>query len=280
MDNTKVSFRKKNPTICPVCKTENYKEELLTGGGRMNAGELTDELHRKYNPTKKFGAVYPLLYPITVCPRCWFASFPRHFEALSPDIVEELDRGLSARKNLIRPLFEDVDFSRNRTLKDGISSYVLAAACYDSFPKSISPSILQGLCFLRAAWLSDELHELEPDAKYDYLTRIFYRKAVFSYGEALRNQDNKSENWEEIPHLGPDLDNNYGYDGVYYLVGVLQLKYGDQTDSDKRANCLNLARTAVSRIVGIGETSKAKPSAFLDLGRELHKSIKEELKHL
>ena len=280
MASAKISFRRKDPLVCPICKTESYKEEILTGGGRMNAGELTDELHRKYTPTKKFGPVYPLIYAIAVCPRCWYASFPRHFSKLSPDIVVELENNLSMRKNLIRPVFDDIDFSRERTLKDGISSYVLAAACYDCLPKEVSPSINQGLCFLRAAWLASELHELESNESYDYLASIFYRKSLFFYGEALRHQDDQSESLEEVPHLGPDLDNNYGHDGVYYLVGVLQLKYGNKTDIDKREIDLKAAQTAVSRIVGMGSTSKSKPSALLDLGRDLHKSIKQELKTL
>lgn len=278
MPEARITYRTKKSTICPVCKEEFRREELHTGGGRMNAGILTDELHREYLQTKKYGTIYPLIYPVAVCPRCWFAAFPRHFTPLEDDVVEALERTIGERKNIIRPLFDNVDFERERTLNEGIAANVLAAASYDHFPRSVTPTFLRGLCFLRAGWLAKDLHEQQPSVHYDYMARIFLRKASFFYAEVLQCQENGSESIEEIPHHGPDLDNNYGYDGVLYLVGVLQLKYGRRDNPVKRAATLQLARTAVSRIVGMGESSKAKPSALLDLGRDLHKAIKTELK--
>jgi uncharacterized protein (DUF2225 family) len=66
----KLTFLTKQQLECPICENTFHKEELLSGGGRMNAGDLTKELHRIYVPTSKFGAVFPLLYPIVVCPSC------------------------------------------------------------------------------------------------------------------------------------------------------------------------------------------------------------------
>ena len=51
------------------------REELLSGSGRLLAGELTDELRRTYIPSQKYGAVYPLIYSIGVCPQCFLALF-------------------------------------------------------------------------------------------------------------------------------------------------------------------------------------------------------------
>ena len=42
-DTKKTTFFSKNPIMCPVCDTSFYKEDLLSGGGRLIAGELTDE---------------------------------------------------------------------------------------------------------------------------------------------------------------------------------------------------------------------------------------------
>jgi len=51
----RVSFRQKNPTKCPVCSNEFYREEMLTGGGRLIAGKITDELRRLYEKNEKWG---------------------------------------------------------------------------------------------------------------------------------------------------------------------------------------------------------------------------------
>ena len=277
MPEPRITYKAKESTTCPLCGKEFHREDILTGGGRMNAGELTDELHRKYLPTQKYGRVFPLIYTISVCPRCWFAAFPRHFTLNETEVLEALDKTIGERKNLIRPLFDDIDFEQDRTLPEGICSYVLAAACYDHFPKAESPTFLSGLCFLRAGWLANDFDEVDSHKNYSYMARIFLRKAAFYYSEALRHQNEKTENIEEIPHFGPDIDRNYGFDGVRYIAGLLQLKYVNHEDQETRIRILKEAQTTVSQIVGMGESSRAKPSVFLDMGRALYKVLKLEL---
>lgn len=278
-DNTysKISYRVKKITICPVCEESFHREELHMGGGRMNAGDLSDELHRKYIPTQKYGPVYPLIYPISVCPKCYYATFPRHFESISDDMITVLKKKEVVRKNFIHPVLKDVDFEQPRTLKEGIASYYLAAICYEDFDSEISPTFLRGLCFLRAGWLTRYLHKTYPEENYNYMARIFLRKAAFFYGEIIHKKDTGIEHISNVPHYGPDLDNNYGYDGVLYLAGVLQLKYGQTENLVQRVKILKFARSAVSQMVGIGQTSRAKPSALIDKGRSLHRDIKKEL---
>ena len=60
----KISYWSKTKCRCPVCQRDFEKEEMLTGSGRMNAGDLTDELHRNYIPSEKYGAIYPLIYAV------------------------------------------------------------------------------------------------------------------------------------------------------------------------------------------------------------------------
>ncbi|MCK5250816.1 MAG: DUF2225 domain-containing protein, partial [Spirochaetaceae bacterium] len=158
--------------------------------------------------------------------------------------------------------------------------YVLAALCYEYRDPGTTPTFLRGLSFLRAGWLARDLHNLMPADNYDYMSKIYLRKASFFYGEVLECERKGSESIENVPHHGPDLDNNFGFDGVLYLLGVLLLKYGQRDDSPRRVTALKAARSAVSRIVGMGQTSKSKPSALLDLGRELHKTIKKELEEI
>jgi len=280
MAEAKISYRAKNETVCPVCSNRFHREELHTGGGRMNAGDLTDELHRVYLPTQKYGDVYPLIYPVSVCPQCWYAAYPRHFENPGLEAQDAIQSEIGDRKNLLRPIFNDLDFDRDRKLEEGIASYVLAAMCYEHRDSSVAPTFMRGLSFLRAGWLANDLHAHRPQENYDYMARIFLRKASFFYGEVLTNEQSGAESIESIPHHGPDLDNNYGFDGVLYMIGVLLLKYGQRDDPGRRARALKEARSAVSRIVGLGQSSKAKPSALLDLGRDLHKTIKKELEAL
>jgi uncharacterized protein len=276
----KVSYRAKKESVCPICDCNFHREELLTGGGRMNAGDLTDELHRIYLPTQKYGEIYPLVYPVSVCPRCWYAAYPRHFASVGYETTEILENDIETRKHYFKSIFPDLDFERDRTLQEGIASYVLAALCYEHRPTQDNPTFMCALSFLRAGWLANDLHAHRPQENFDYLAKIFLRKASFYYGEVILNEQKGTESIENIPHHGPDLDNNYGFDGVLYLVGVLLLKYGQSEDERKRAKSLKDARSAVSRIVGMGKSSKAKPSALLDLGRELHKTIKSELESL
>ena len=61
-ETKKISFRQKNPVVCPVCKNEFYREEMFTGSGRLIAEKLTDELRRLYKESQKFGKIYPLVY--------------------------------------------------------------------------------------------------------------------------------------------------------------------------------------------------------------------------
>ena len=65
-----ITYYTKQSVICPVCKKPFPREELLSGGGRLIAGGLTDELRRTYEPSAKYGTIYPLIYSVGVCSNC------------------------------------------------------------------------------------------------------------------------------------------------------------------------------------------------------------------
>ena len=52
-EELKISYFEKNPRTCPVCNKEFYHEMLLTGGGRLIAGNLRDDLRRTYEKDKQ-----------------------------------------------------------------------------------------------------------------------------------------------------------------------------------------------------------------------------------
>ncbi|MFQ3547749.1 MAG: DUF2225 domain-containing protein, partial [Termitinemataceae bacterium] len=115
----KRTFFSKETIRCPVCDVSFHREELLSGGGRLIAGSLTDELHRNYEASAKYGPVYPLIYQPTVCPSCWFASGDADFLHIP---AESKERAMLDRENRIadvQHLFPSVDFTSLRDLFSG-----------------------------------------------------------------------------------------------------------------------------------------------------------------
>ena len=277
MAQKKVSFTAKSSTFCPVCDREFNREELLSGGGRMNAGELTDELHRNYLSTEKYGDVYPLIYPVTVCPSCFYAAFMQDFESIPASVAKELKASTGDRKNLVKNIDPDIEFQQNRGVKEGIASYLLAMVCYEKQPKEKAPTFRQAVSSVRAGWLSMEYHKKIPNENWDYMAQIFYRKSAFYYNEVVDLEESGAEQASSLRNLGPDIDNNYGFDGVLYLAGLMEFKYGQRTNIYERGQKLKKARSIVARIVGMGKSSKSKPGPLLESSRDLHKKIKAEL---
>lgn len=246
----------------------------------MNAGDLTPEMHRLYEPTQKYGKVYPLLYPVTVCPHCLTAAFEKDFMEISPDVSVNLEETKADRLQSIDRLFPGIDFTQPRGLKEGIASYILAMISYDSFPIDQAPTFKQGLTALRAAWLCRHMEQEKRGENYEYLARVFYRKASFFYRQVVEKDQSGKESIESIGNFGPDIDNNYGIDGVYYLTGFLEYSYGQKDDIQVRLERLRTSMTVISRIVGMRKSSKSKPSTLVENAIELHGKIKKEIKKL
>ncbi len=276
----KISFFGKNAIICPVCNEKFHKEELLSGGGRMNAGDLTDELHRLYIPTQKYGDVHPLIYTVAVCPECLYAAYLSDFDTISAESVHKLQQNQSKRIEEAKNLFPSYEFKDKRRLHEGILSYVLAIICYDHLESSHQPIYKQGLSALRAAWLCNDFHKIDEHENFAYLRDIFYRKAQFFYSEVIVAEKDGREFYEDISHFGPDIDHNNGFDGVLFLSGLLEYKYGPKDNVNLRIKSLKNAKITVSRIVGMGKSSRSKTSNFVENARELHTWIKDELKKL
>lgn len=126
---------------------------------------------------------------------------------------------------------------------------------------------------LRLAWLTDEINKHCAGHNYDVVAQIFYRKALFFYQQAVINETNKEEKSSTLPNMGPDMDKNYGWDGVIYLCGLLEYKYGQQDDMQLRLKKLNESKTAIARIFGLGKSSKNKPGPLLEHARNLYDNL-------
>ncbi|MCL2704816.1 MAG: DUF2225 domain-containing protein [Spirochaetaceae bacterium] len=273
-----VTFLSKTETECPVCGNKFKKEEMMTGSGRLNAGDLTVELRRLYIPSKKYGEVHPLIYYIMTCPQCYYSASSSDFSDIKPQLIMKLKETTKERISSVESVFGAIDFMAKRTLIGGIASYYLALMTLDSFSKDMSPTIKGGIYSLRSAWLCNDLHAKYPSENYDYMADIFYRKAAFYYIKAIEGEQNGSEGMGGAKNLGPDLDKNYGYDGVLYIGAYLQYKYAtDENEEDRKVSLAN-AKRIVARIFGMGKASKNKPAAILDNAKSLFDKIKNELK--
>jgi uncharacterized protein (DUF2225 family) len=275
--NPALTFFQKKPTTCPVCSTEFYREELLTGRGRLIAGKLTHELHRLYEPSQRFGEVIPLIYPVTVCPNCYFAAWKDDFLKLSGAGVDAAELGTNDRIAWISEVLEGVDFRANRGLAEGLASYLLAVRCYDHQSAELSPIVKQGISSLRAAWLARDMHRKYPNSNYDYLAKMMYRKARFFYLTAVEYESNGKQSIGGCPNLGPDIDNNYMFDGVLYMYGYLEYHYGPRSDAARREENLKKAKRTIARIFGMGKATKNKPQVILDNARDLYAEIGQAL---
>lgn len=274
---SELTYFLKTPIECPICEEKIFREEMRTGRGRQIAGNLTRELRRHYEPSKQYGEVFPLIYPVAVCPQCYYAVFNDDFLAVPEDVQERIETETEARQKMVDEIFPSLDFRESRRLEEGVASYILATMSYEHFPKQFSPLFKAGLSQLRAAWLCSNLHSKEPNENYDYLGAVFYRKARYYYSRAVEGEQDGSQPLSGAKSLGPDLDKNYGYDGVLYLSGLLEFEYGPRSDMEKRRMALDRAKRTVARIFGHGRASKNKPAAILDNARDVYEAIATEL---
>jgi len=273
----KITFQSKKSYICPVCDSEFRKEELFSGGGRLIAGKLTEELHRLYDPSAKYGVVFPLVYESIVCPECWFSSTENDFPNIPGENRAQAKKDTDTRQNETRLVFPNADFSNNRTLMDGAASQYLTLRCYDYYNKPTSPTIKQGLAAIRCAWLLDELDKKYAGQHYDWLATLFRKKAQYLYNEALSREQSGRETLSGIKIFGPDTDKNYAYEGMLYMCAYLRYKFGPAHDAEQRKTSLEDARRTIAKLFGMGKSSKDKPGAFLEIARGLYDTLNKEL---
>lgn len=269
-----ISYWSKTKVICPVCKKSFDHEIMQSGNGRMIAGGLTEELHRKFEPSAKFGRVYPMIYEIGACPNCFAAFFWKDFEEkFTPEELDRIYEQSQKRKDAAEQIFPHFNLKKERTLLDGAAMYYLALMSYDCLGPNLLPTLKKGIISLRLAWLCIDINERCADHNYDYIAQVFYRKALFFYQQAIINETERTEKSSTLANMGPDMDKNYGWDGVIYLCGLLEYKYGQKEDIQLRMKKLSESKTAIARIFGLGKSSKNKPGPLLEHARNLYDNL-------
>ncbi|SFB67685.1 hypothetical protein SAMN02745150_00093 [Brevinema andersonii] len=277
----RVTFFSKNLITCPACGTEFQREELQTGRGRINAGDLTDELRRLYIPTQKYGTVNPLIYPIVVCPECFFAGLPSDMQKMTEVQISKINKDKGNRLNLIRKIFgETLNFRDYRNVITGLGSYILAFMNTIHLPKEFSPTARRGLYTLRAAWLADDVYKKTNLDHFKKLRQEMYRQALINYENALERQMKNIEPFDGFVWMGPDVDTNFGYDGILYITAILTLKNLDLFIScEEQINKIGRAKIVLSKIFGIGKSNKEKPKALVSLSKNLYMTANNILKN-
>ena len=255
--------------MCPVCENEFFHENLMFGGGRLIAHDITDKLHRQYKPSQTYGKIYPLVYPIIVCPNCFYASMNTDFDKIPKENIDRLRDGREERIEFANKLIgEPIDFSTYRTLKSGGVSYALAIQCYDFFNKKGLPVIKQAMCSMRAAFTFEDLNIESPNNYFDFLSELFYKKALFLYKHAIELNQKKEQVMETLKVFGPDIDKDYGYDGITYLIGVLTYQYGKRDNEEERKKDLDEAKLYLVNF-GMGKSNVNKPKEILEKSKIL-----------
>lgn len=273
-----ISYWSKEKCICPVCKKSFEKEIMLSGNGRMIAGGLSDDLHRTFEPSAKFGRVYPLIYEIGACPNCYTALLWNDFKDLKDkNSTDALFDGREDRRLKCETIFPHFNLKKERTLYDGCAMYYLALLTYADIDPDYLPTMKSAFLSLRMAWLTKELDDVVPEHNFKYISDVMYRKALFFYQQAIQCETDRSEKCSTLNNFGPDMDKNYGWDGVIYLCGLLEYVYGQQDDLQLRLKKLSESKTAIARIFGLGKSSKNKPGPLLEKARDLYDKLAKEL---
>ncbi|MBW7857747.1 MAG: DUF2225 domain-containing protein [Leptonema sp. (in: Bacteria)] len=278
-----ISFRSKDQSYCPVCNHGFTREQLLTGGGRLIAGNLSKELRRGYNESRKFGRVIPLIYPVVVCPQCLYSSFQNDFNMIEPVALERLRQGMVNRRTGIEKIVGPLDFNEDRHLIHGAASYLLAIDCYQQRGIEVAPTPKKAICSMRAAWLFGDIHDEFPDMGFNQIRDFMYLKAVQYYRPVLEIMSRGNEPHDQFTSLlGPDTDKNWGFDGVIYLNGLLTFKYIDSItkDHEKQVKYLDEAKRYLGKLYGMGKSSKSKPSVIIDLAKDLYDELNTHLQQL
>lgn len=273
----KLSFRKKDEIVCPVCQTVHHEEVLRQGGGRLIAGNLTDELRRLYKPSPKFGKVYPQAYTLRVCPKCYYSALPADWDKLNKEEIEKLRSTAKARQQSLQKILGPIsktDFNQDRDLELGAASYMLAVDCYNFRFPDVAPVFKKGLFSLRAAWLFTDMAEKYPKLPYKNVVNFFYKKSYSSYSIILDLFQSGKEKYESVGRFGPDIDKDFGFEGLQYLVGVLVYKFGQsEPDLQKRIQIFDRSRRILGKMFGHGRASKNLPADLIDKTRDMHEKM-------
>ena len=193
------------------------------------------------------------------------------------DSIERIQSDEEKRDKAVETIFPHFDVTGNRDLYNGTAMYYLALLTYEKVDIAYAPTLKRAMISLRLGWLCRDLNKVCPNHNYDYVAEVFYRKALFFYQQTLINETTGIERIEGVTNFGPDMDKNYGYDGILYLCSMLEFKYGQREDENLRLKKLSEFKSAIARLFGLGKSSKEKPGPLLEVAKNLYDDMSKEL---
>ncbi|BBM89908.1 hypothetical protein COTS27_01625 [Spirochaetota bacterium] len=270
------SFFHNDPITCPVCSHKFKREVMRFGHGRLITTDTDDELKQNYKFSKKFGAIYPYIYNVLVCPECWFATLVEDFSKKDFYDYANLKTDTRFRIRKARELFPQAEFDVNRTLETGLLGYFLAMICYTYCNDSNFAHGKKSIAAIRASWCAGELHHLHPESSYDILKQYFrYTSYLESSNHLATLYADKSKQRISIELYGPDVNKDMGFDGFLYLSSYLNLEFlilePSLIEQYKRLEKISYT---LSKVFGLGKTSQQKPSILTNKARDLYENTK------
>ena len=146
---------------CGVCK-ERFGNTQFKPGSFEFHGTETD-----FCPICKEGST-PELYSIVVCPSCLYANFAGRFQKASFSETAIADFLASENFEKRAKVALDLDFQTNRSLKEGLRSFELAAMGVRELEPDCQERLVSEI-FLKASWLCRRLSK--PLVESDYQSR-------------------------------------------------------------------------------------------------------------
>lgn len=282
MDEVKNSYFEKKSTTCPCCGIDFFRENYFSGSNRFIAKDLSLDLRRQYQPTERYGYIYPLIYCVVVCPECFYADFPETFnfvnEEEKKDLLKHQFVALEKIKEMLLIESESVDFSQHRGLKEGIISYFLTISYINNkFHENSNDGLFKkGLSAIRCAWCLEDLMIIDPTNKeyWNSLRNYFYFLAYKVYDSLIEIISKSSSVFQKMQWLGPDLDFNFGMDGVFYLAGYLGYAHYEHIEDKEvfKKKMIDYSK-CFSRIFGKGKASTDKTRPLLLHAEEMYKKV-------
>ncbi|MCA1064952.1 DUF2225 domain-containing protein [Rossellomorea sp. AcN35-11] len=176
-------------TQCLSCKHSYTTTRIKTRFVKL-AGYDSD-----FCPLYESEEINPLLYNVSVCPRCGFSYTDDFTKYIPPVLKAELEKKISLH-------WQPQDYGKHRSCEDAINTYKLAAYC--ALIKKEKKVTIAGL-YLRTAWLYRKISEKEHErrfinlATHEYIdaymtdgvsgTLMSETKLLYIIAELLRRQD-------------------------------------------------------------------------------------------
>jgi uncharacterized protein (DUF2225 family) len=155
-----------------------------------------DRYDKDFCPNYQSEELNPLFYHVFVCPQCGFSFTDDFSKYFPPKTKEEIKNNVSDR-------WVHQDYGKQRTVRQAIDSYKLAAYCAEI--KKEKKVTIAGL-YMRIAWLNRKMKNKEQEQR-------FITFALHNYLECYINSDYHSSQMSELK--------------IMYLIAALSHQIGE-----------------------------------------------------